>query len=583
MLQVIQDIVAGRWFMNGAFQVPFSKEEHGGLTNEDDIAGENDVGNGVLELVREYIDEVVSKKDVPVIKSKETDLPLTETARWILRIFEQELSLFDDRKSHYEREVILASMETNSSLLLEEISKLTDINENFEYYVNLFEKFSNYIEFTKSRYRKDNTVSKSSYYEPYSKLYEIELILDPESWNCDHKTFKDCVSEYYKAVGDRFSSIDLTAKSEISNDDIKRIWSIDLYIYFAYVKNYKYPETKHYQAFKKLTTIFDGFYKQDLSLSENTIDNIIHQTNKTFFFNYLASTLASALGKDESIMNLTSDEIKCIINDLKSKIEEYNIECSYFTYYKIARINWAFSKVLLQKWNIGESEKYLHTAKDELTIARRLYNTVGGTILKFYPDQRIIDDSGIFSLTGFLTLNSIDFNTRSFSLEFDISETLNKIWESKVRIEIEDAKNQMKSTEEKVSKHNIEILSIFAAIVIFTSGSIQIFQYVSSIKIAIVAMVWFAASLTLFALLLRWDYRVVHINTWSCKDFCKKNILLVSIIVITLTCTIYLFCVDDSVITNEKFIDHMKEEVRKDLNVKGDSTIMNVTTNQSKY
>jgi hypothetical protein len=71
-----------------------------------------------------------------------------------------------------------------------------------------------------------------------------------------------------------------------------------------------------------------------------------------------------------------------------------------------------------------------------------------------------------------------------------------------VDIKLNSYKSSVQDELKENQKNNIQILAIFSGIVMFVSGSIQIFQHAESFKDAAMFMLLFAASLSLFALLI---------------------------------------------------------------------------------
>ena len=127
---------------------------------------------------------------------------------------------------------------------------------------------------------------------------------------------------------------------------------------------------------------------------------------------------------------------------------------------------------------------------------------------------------------------------------------------------ISDINNKILSNEkilsEKLHDNNIktiEILAIFSAIILFTSSSIQIYQYLTDTNSAIIFLLTFSLSLNWFI----W----IIIFLFS-KNISTKKYIIFLIIFISLFLLIY-FKKDNSNLYNNYYKEIIKEEILKDL------------------
>lgn len=568
----------------------------------------------VPNLTKEFKRHISERSDIPFHDGTTISTP-DDLIRSIYEIYELEISLFDEKKSHYEIQSIknaLKEQKTKVELYTqwEEYIGLKDDLNIFSTYINFISlKSSISFESEIDQEVKENIIKNDI--RPYSSLIYLDQVLDPKSDDSKKKKFKGLVTEYYKEYKLWFNLIE---NHNPPDSEIDKILFVDLYLYFWYVKNHKFSEEEHFKAYLELNDIFQKFFitKSKTFKMEDQIWERIYKTNRIFFLNYLISTLASAFIKDLNRKEKQVSEIETYKTSIESLVKDYQDEHSYFTYYKLSRLYLGIWKYYLDKWDVEKAKSHLLDSKESLKEARKRYNLPWGALLRFYPDKEIISESKVFSLSWFCRTHGSDFSTRVFALEFDIIEFWNDIVQKTTEMQNNnlqltvDAKNiEQQSTLAKAladskklledsGKHNIEILWIFAAIVLFVSWNIQIFQYISSIKLAIVFMVWFAWVLTVFVLLLRGDLKLKDIpeekksedqkNASSCEIFFARvlaNPILVLLFILIVVCWIYLFNADESELKNEKYIDNIKSEIKKDQeyikNLSGDNSDINIS------
>ena len=540
-----------------------------------DPADEDSLDNIKL-IVNEFIGTISWREDRPFIHDEQSQ---SITEGWLVKIlchiFESEISLFDEKKSHYEKQSIIKQILSDSFVFSQGITSLGYIGD--PWIQSALTNFSKYKEFIVQKSQTSyseaiwNRFNTCAYYQPYIDLLELDQNLDPKSRDnvgIKKRDYKNKVKDYYTKYG---FWVDLINWNWNIISLLPQAKFTDIYLYFWYLKNHEYDEEEHLKAYQEMIWTFERFTKTHWPDGTNKINDRIIKTNTIFLLNYIISSLASAFIKDESLEKKSYDEVE----RLKSKIEDLVMknqdeeEHSYFTYYKLSRLYLWIGRFYLKKKQFEKAKKYSELSKEKLKESKIRFNLPWWSLLRFYPDKELLLKSKIFSLSGFCRMHWNDFNARFFALEFDIMKFLTDIAYFESIWKIEKSEKRAEDAEKNATKHNVEILSIFAAIVMFVSGNIQIFQYISSAKLAIIFMVWFAFSLASFVFLIRFNFRI-KINdddsTWSKILYHLLNItILLASLIIVFFIWKYIYSTDDSELKNEGYIDNIKSEIRKDI------------------
>lgn len=522
----------------------------------------------VKKIVERFKKNVVSRKDVPFTDYTDSLSPESEIVQTICHIYEAELSLFDEKKSHYEIQALrddLVKQKNTLRTLLDKSEYKTDSND-------IIETFSEYIEFSREKTEIDYKDGSSQinishkYHEPYKLLFLVDQCLDPKWDSRIIDEFKSRISEYYKCE----QSIWKNLIDWFTAWTIRKATFIDLYILFGYIKNHKYTQDSHLSAYLELKNAFDLFFSTHIIPDDKSpIERRIYTTNRIFFLNYLISTLASALVHDSSILKSSQKEIEDHIDAIYKLAKNYKDGHSYFTLYKLARLYLSASSYYLKDYNKNKKliEDCINFSKEYVYKAMEAYNLPWGSLLRFYPDYEIIRASKVFSLSWFCRSHWWNFNSRILRLEFDIIEGISKVSqyqikndnEAHIAQQIENSKTSIKTeiddSEKRISRNNIETLSIFSAVVMFVSGNIQIYQYIGSIKAAIIFMLGLGACLTFFVILLRKE-----------RDDWLTTITSIIMIFVSL----YIWIWPDYEQFNKAYIDSFKEQIFNDLKDKKD-------------
>lgn len=320
--------------------------------------------------------------------------------------------------------------------------------------------------------------------------------------------------------------------SKIKEEDINN--ELDLFKIFLYYKDNKYKD-KFEKSYKKLKSILEKFnsYKKN--------------QNITFFIN----NLISLLNKIAENWNEKFDyyiEIDLINNF----IDENDIKQTYFTYYKFAQLYKNLGKLKKQ-------DLHFRTAEDNINLAIKKFEEQNWAYFPFIATSDIFSETSIFSYSTFIIPTKTDYYLKVKQEQIKILEEKSEL---KLNTMISDINNKILSNEEILSEKlhdnnikTIEILAIFSAIILFTSSSIQIYQYLTDTNSAIIFLLTFSLSLIWFI----W----IIIFLFS-KNISTKKYIIFLIIFISLFLLIY-FKKDNSNLYNNYYKEIIKEEILKDL------------------
>ena len=320
--------------------------------------------------------------------------------------------------------------------------------------------------------------------------------------------------------------------SKIKEEDINN--ELDLFKIFLYYKDNKY-KGKFEKSYKKLKSILEKFnsYKKN--------------QNITFFIN----NLISLLNKIAENWNEKFD-YNIEIDLINNFIDENDIKQTYFTYYKFAQLYKNLGKLKKQ-------DLHFRTAEDNINLAIKKFEEQNWAYFPFIATSDIFSKTSIFSYSTFIIPTKTDYYLKVKQEQIKILEEKSEL---KLNTMISDINNKILSNEkilsEKLHDNNIktiEILAIFSAIILFTSSSIQIYQYLTDTNSAIIFLLTFSLSLNWFI----W----IIIFLFS-KNISTKKYIIFLIIFISLFLLIY-FKKDNSNLYNNYYKEIIKEEILKDL------------------
>ncbi|WP_407931499.1 hypothetical protein, partial [Ignavibacterium album] len=257
---------------------------------------------------------------------------------------------------------------------------------------------------------------------------------------------------------------------------------------------------------KNLIREFENLYKDSLRDANNDFDLRAYQTAYNYMLNNQLSLMLNQNNRYEDILNFIN-KISQVQNETKIK--------NFFPYLR-------FSTYL--KRSIEEEYR-----KDtpNLEILRSLTQKFEETLQKAFENFNWCKERHFLayqapyeeSLTYFHTKEGKEiklFLASSFVLPINYEKVINEIQElekekNKLKTLLDVTENiinqkrelfEIRTRIEQTDRRQIEILSIFAAVVMFVSGSIQIFSKVNTPTSAIHFMLIFAYSLSIFVLLI---------------------------------------------------------------------------------
>lgn len=292
-------------------------------------------------------------------------------------------------------------------------------------------------------------------------------------------------SNFYKEYYQQYK-----AKSEFSYTD-----------YFLFIRYYSKVE-KNLEGINDLITKFKQQFEK---CSGSEFDKFSYNIS----INYLYNNKISFLTRQQDIDCTTIDEEFNKIQQIQTRTGIKN----YFPFYKIASYYDQFIEKNIEDVQYkGEIDLAL-TKLSEATklIESNLEWTDRFDILPFQPDyksccvEQSLGDTklNIFIASAYITPTNYTF----FKKELEKLQENLQLYRSMVKMNtflskehkfVEEAHQEAKESQ----KNNIQILSVFAALVIFAVGNMQVFKTVETLKEAIIFMLTLAYSLCLFAVVI---------------------------------------------------------------------------------
>jgi|GEM_PF-3873013 len=277
--------------------------------------------------------------------------------------------------------------------------------------------------------------------------------------------------------------------------------------FHSLIKYFK-DEAKSITKLEKLKGIYNSFYTSKIAGNLNDFDRKAYE----IVYCYLENNLLS-LELERNKFTLANWEVK-----FKSHTEraEQSQNSNFFPYFKIiseflwTEINNQFNK---DQQDLEIIEKLIK--KYDFNFKKLWENTVICDETDYMPYQTDLDGSRVIltdllgaQRTCFLSSSFViplDYNNFKERLEFYKIELTkfntmlnNQILIRKDRAEIKGIKTDI----ERADKRHIEILSIFAALVMFVSNEIQIFTKIPNMADAVAYTLFFSYGLGIFVLLI---------------------------------------------------------------------------------
>lgn len=185
-----------------------------------------------------------------------------------------------------------------------------------------------------------------------------------------------------------------------------------------------------------------------------------------------------------------------------------------------------------------------------------------------------IEDVKVFTASAYVTpidYSSVEKQIQKVKEDSAISRGYLSTFKLNDRIIDDSIKSAGKKIEElrtenrELLKKNVEVLSIFAAIVLFVVGNIQLFAQLTELKSALMFMLVFAYIISMFVLLIRLttrNYSDINLGFW--KVFKFNLFETIHLIIMAVATTIILFVLLHSDDYNSVNKDNSKEMVKKE-------------------
>lgn len=387
---------------------------------------------------------------------------------------------------------------------------------------------------------KDNIDSLLQYYNYYNGQDE-KITLDVEGsiterlksiYTKDDKKYKRTISRLYQERLDEYTSFS------------------DFFIKCHYFKNI----AKNESLLSDLIIKFESF--------ENQISSSFDKKNASSCLNYLNNCRLSFILKQDGIKPVT---VLHENSKIKSVQDRTNVK-NYFPFLKIAEwLSEYLSKQIKDLYDYIDLMPNLHAFEDSLNLAMQYLTDSkdnAGCFIPFKPSfeecleiytLKSGDKVNIFISSSYIVpvdyekeekrieklqsslikLNAIIEANKSITSAISSLRNENKLLKEDLKDLKEtsiDESNNLKCTIQsdlkENQKNNIQILGIFAAIVIFASGTIQIFKGADNVKDATIFMLLFASALSIISL------SIWMLSARKEKWDCLKTIVLIILAVI---------------------------------------------------
>lgn len=272
---------------------------------------------------------------------------------------------------------------------------------------------------------------------------------------------------------------------------------------------------QYYRKTKESLTDIDlliSDYEQNIEEGATAFDSRSYFTCLNFLYNNRLSLWCKIL-LTKSIQHPVDDleKINSELDRTKSLQEKTDVK-NYYPYLKLAQCYSRYIDLLFNGDKINDSysiiDEYLDKFNECLVILRKYFELCERSV--FLPFQPIYEEcktqckkANIFVYSSF-TL-PVDYekqyeNIKELESKYESQKIISSVHQSlkqdreKIKIAHEEARNSQ--------KNNIQILAIFASLVVFSIGSIQLFQTIKNPKEAIELMLAYGFCLCLFALVI---------------------------------------------------------------------------------
>ncbi|WP_369013368.1 hypothetical protein [Flavobacterium anhuiense] len=440
---------------------------------------------------------------------------LNEGGKWLFSIEKTINSLALKNTSHLKEQILIlhinikiADIDINLSInekflssLIVYKKELEEINTEYKYLPLIKDKCNYFIKKILFRIKQDNEHSYLYTIDYQDKELTLEEI-DPGYFSC----FDNITQKHYSTSDNCYSKNEINAIKE----KIRKKESLSYTEIHQLTKIYKDKNNSHAQV-SDILKIFLEKYNNEISSAQLSKFN---KHSLSVIKNYMLNNEFSIYLEKKKV---TLEEIEKKLDEIKHYQLETGIK-NYFPYVKYCDyidkildaefkkkeldfdLKYATDLINKLKTNLKEAYKCIEWCKERNFLAFQLPSNECGKMLNFEGEN----DVKVFLSSSFVL--PINFE----KLQLDLNELTRKEGKYLTLIELqENLENQkeiilrVRESVEKSEKKSIEILGIFSAIVLFTSGSIQIFSIKNlSMSEAIQFMLAFSYSLVLFIFLI---------------------------------------------------------------------------------
>lgn len=512
-----------------------------------------DIVESTLSGIKIKIDDILSSNDSGKFFFDRNDLDFFSSFVTQINLINENFKIISE-KNENKKEIFLTY---DFKELVDELKRI-DVDSDYlaQYYLLLikiiffvWKNEINLLDESMSYHHRNKSVN------DVTRIYQ-ELIDNEKVRKLEDKVKNEfnALMEYIRFFLFKFDNWDgKIAKNDVLNY-LEYINFIDLYETNRY--DSIYPKNSELDLFLKFNYYKKNKFKDEFSRCYDKLKNLyktyctsFKAKNRIFFLN----NLISVLWNDSFEVEFLIEEKQYIHQELSS-IEEHEYEASYFTYYKLSKLN----RVI---WEKTKKLSYFKEAHKYINEAIQKFEKNDGAYYPFdISDLKNKDNStSIFTFSWPFIPQKTDYHLRLKQEQYFIISK-----ESEIRI-----KNKEKDFDMKIEKNStktVEILAIFSAIILFVSWSIQIFQYLSDLKSAIYFIIWFSAALTFFIIL------ILFVTKGPVLAFSKNKFLYLYLwwyLFIVLFITFWNNYFSTSIpLINEKFKDDISDKIIKEIEQK---------------
>lgn len=505
----------------------------------------------------------------------------------IFILWKHEIKLLDDRIDFFEIENIYEKIFDKKEEINNLKSLTLNINEEEKsIFNNIITILLDYIDFIKhkieykihyrnSKKRKD-ILDKYLKDEKYKNLSNRHFV----AYNLIDLYWEDNSSIAYDDLLGSLKDLSIQWLSWIIKwDDILKWWDYirDLqytnflfllrFIRNIYIKNFINNDDSYDKINEILTLLYSILENKFIKIkADNKYNKELKNKNIPFLINNIL-WIIDFLIENSNYTENKNDKIILLLKSYIDKIEKIFIReknqfnYTYFTFFKLS--DFYYKLHIIYKNTKGN--EFLLKSKEFCKKSIDLYYSYWETFSPFIIEFSLLrKDNNFLSFSWYLSPHRSLTKDKLKKLNLDLikEESIYKLQESneKFKHQYDEIKNKIDNNVVK----NVEVLWVFSAIVLFVSGSIQLFWRLTDINSAITLflMFWWTI-LLIFSIINIKDFKSLNI-----KSFCENNykflsIITLSILLFWLGIMINVFWLGKDNLFNNDEIEKAKLEIKK--------------------